>query len=125
MVMDILTDQDMDKYVTGPQSTRLTGTVTTKDMEKRERGSRKALSSIHLKDEVKDIILLCLESYEPVRSALITQENPPMLSDIIAAIKQYGTSQAVIHTSSNSPDSSEKIKVKNLNDVLAATYVQK
>jgi hypothetical protein len=35
-MMDILTDQDMDKYVMGPQSTRPTGMVTTEDMAKWE-----------------------------------------------------------------------------------------
>src|ERR1700678_4181667 len=48
-MMDILTDQDMDKYVTGPQSARPTDTVTVEDMAKWERGSRKALSSIRLR----------------------------------------------------------------------------
>jgi hypothetical protein len=78
------------------------------------------------KDEVEDIILLRLDkSYEPVRSALITREKPPTLSDIISAVKEYGTSQALIHASSNSADSSEKIKVENLNDALTAAYVKK
>jgi len=48
-MMDILTDQDMDKYVTGPKSVKPTGTVTTEDMEKWERSTRKALLSIHLR----------------------------------------------------------------------------
>ena len=38
-MMDILTDQDMDKYVTGPKSDRPTGTVEAEDMEKWERGT--------------------------------------------------------------------------------------
>ena len=78
------------------------------------------------KHEVEDIIVLRLDkSYEPVRSALITREKPPSLFDIIAAIKEYGTSQAVIHASSNSVISSEKIKVDDLNDALVAAYVKK
>jgi hypothetical protein len=86
----------------------------------------KAITCEPGKDKVEDIILLHLDkSYEPVRSALITQEKPPTLFDIISAVKEYGTSQAIIHASSNSPDSSEKIKVENLNDALVATYVKK
>ena len=48
-MMDILTDQDMDKYVTGSQADKPTGTVKPEDMEKWERGTRKALSSIRLR----------------------------------------------------------------------------
>ena len=47
--MDILTDQDMDKYITGPLSVKPTGTTTPEEMDKWERGTRKALSSIRLR----------------------------------------------------------------------------
>ena len=42
-MMDILTDQDMDKYITGPPSVKPTGTTTPEEMDKWERGTRKAL----------------------------------------------------------------------------------
>lgn len=48
-MMDILTDQDMDKYITGPLSVKPTGTTTPEEMDKWERGTRKALSSIRLR----------------------------------------------------------------------------
>src|SRR5579859_2903306 len=48
-MLDILTDQDMDKYVTGSQANKLTGTVEAGDIEKWERGQCKALSSIRLR----------------------------------------------------------------------------
>ena len=48
-MLDILTDQDMDKYVIGSQANKPTGTVEARDMEKWERGQRKALSSIRLR----------------------------------------------------------------------------
>src|SRR5262245_56841165 len=48
-MMDISTDQDMDKYVTGSEKNKPTGTVTAGDMDKWERGQRKALSSIRLR----------------------------------------------------------------------------
>jgi hypothetical protein len=77
------------------------------------------------KDEVEDIILLRLDkSYEPIRSALITREKSPKLSEIIAAVKEYGISQAVVHASSNSFDSDD-VKVENLNSALASAYVRK
>lgn len=80
------------------------------------------------KDEVEDIILLRLDkSYESVRSALITREKPPTLLEITAAVKAYGTNQAVINAASHSTDSmnSEKVKVEDLNDAMVAAYVKK
>jgi hypothetical protein len=66
--MDILTDQDMDKYITGSQADKPTGTVSTEDMEKWERGTRKAQSVSELENPQWHILEDLLQLRKPGRN---------------------------------------------------------
>ena len=63
----------------------------------------KAINYAPGKNEVEDIILLCLDAtFEPVWSSLITQKKSASLQDIITAVKEFEANQIIICISSGS-----------------------
>jgi len=77
-----------------------------------------AISHLPGKDEVEDLILLCLDSsFKAIWSSLITRATSPFLTEIISAIKQFKINQCISSGSSAFPS----IKTK-VNDALTAFH---